>query len=72
LLTSCYKHKLNANPTKQEVLTYDQEFEIYRKSKIGEEDDDDAFDELRARRIACAEKLKVVENEIEEVFFSYK
>jgi hypothetical protein len=68
LLTSCYKRVLETKgSSKSEIPPFEQEFNLYRQSKLGEGEDGDAFDEMRARRVACEEKLKMVQIEIEQV-----
>lgn len=79
LYTSCYKslldHRRNLQSRKannnevQAAPTYEQEYEAYRRSKLGDNEDEDAYDELRAQRIACEERMKVLTKRSDEVCY---
>ena len=63
LYISCYKEYRKNKGSEN----YEPAFEAYRRNKLGDNEEGDAFDELRAQRVACEERLKVLVERNEEV-----
>lgn len=76
LLVSCYKRDMNVRGRGNNTAAipkpeFDEEFEAYKQSKLGEDERPDSYEERRVRRMAFEKKREDIDKCIMEVQFSF-